>query len=180
MIRDAELLAKLESYPTERFEGVVYRATRQNLDPLVTSRSAGRWMQPDVASVLYTSMYREGALAEISFHWSQFTPMPTKPATIHTLQVTAHRTLRLLRVDLPKLGVPASEFTMVNHPRTQQIGAAVEFLGCDGLIAPCARWACDNLILFPDSASFGGNLEVVHSEDVDWLAWARGSGILSE
>jgi hypothetical protein len=23
-------------------------------------------------------------------------------------------------------------------PRTQEIGAAVEFLGCDGLIAPCA------------------------------------------
>lgn len=178
MIRDAELLARLESYPTESFEGLVYRATRQNLDALVTSRSAGRWMPPDVAGVLYTSMHREGALAEICFHWSQFTPMPSKPATIHTLQVTAHRTLRLLRVDLPELGVPASDFAMVNHPRTQQIGAAVEFLGCDGLIAPCARWACDNLILFPDSASFDGTLEAVHSEDVDWQAWARERGLI--
>lgn len=88
MIRDAELLAQLESYPTERFEGLVYRATRQNLDPVVTSRSSGRWMPADVAGVLYTSMQWEGALAEISFHWSRFTPMPSKPATIHTLQVT--------------------------------------------------------------------------------------------
>ena len=60
--------------------------------------------------------------------------MPTKPATLHTLQVTAHRTLRLLRVDLPKLGVPHSELTMVNHPRTQQIGAAVEFWGAMALL----------------------------------------------
>ena len=106
--------------------------------------------------------------------------MPTKPVTLHTLQVTAHRTLRLLRVDLLKMGVPASELTRVNHPRTQQIGAAVEFLGCDGLIAPSARWACDNLILFPDGPRFGGSLEVVHSEDVDWQVWARENGLLGD
>jgi hypothetical protein len=43
------------------------------------------------------------------------------------------------------------------RPMEQEIGAAVEFLGCDGLIAPCARWDCENLMLFPDSASLAGH-----------------------
>ena len=57
-------------------------------------------------------------------------------------------------------------------PRTQEIGAAVEFLGCDGLIASCARWACDNLILFPDRMGMDATLEVVTSEAVVWATWA--------
>ena len=58
--------------------------------------------------------------------------------------------MKLVRADLAALGVPENNYAGVNMPRTQEIGAAVEFLGCDGLIAPCARWACDNLMLFPD------------------------------
>ena len=64
-------------------------------------------------------------------------------------------------------------------PRTQEIGAAVEFLGCDGLIAPCARWACDNLILFPDRMAMDATLEVVTSEAVDWITWATSNGLLA-
>jgi hypothetical protein len=90
----------------------------------------------------------------------------------------AHRTLKLLRTDLAVLGVPASEYAGVNLPRTQEIGAAVDFLGCDGLIAPCARWRCDNLILFTDRLGVDANLEVVRSEAVDWLDWATTNGLV--
>ena len=75
------------------------------------------------------------------------------------------------------LGVPQSEYSGVNLPRTQQIGAAVEFLGCDGLIAPCARWACDNLILFPDKMGMDATLQVEASETVDWIAWAAAAKV---
>jgi hypothetical protein len=177
MIRDAELLERLAEYPTERFEGSVYRATRHGLNPLASSQWGGRWMPRDMASVLYTSMQYDGALAELCFHWSQASPPPTKSALIHTLRVKAPRTLRLVRVDLVKLRVPEVEFSRINHPRMQQIGAAVEFLGCDGLIAPSVRWACDNLILFPESAQFRGELEVMQSEEVNWQAWARDKGL---
>lgn len=135
-------------------------------------------MPGSAASVLYTSLKREGALAEICFHWSQWTPRPSKPATLHTLRVVADRTLRLLRADLSRLGVSDQDYQTVNLNRTQQIGAAVEFLGCDGLIAPSARWACDNLILFPDSAAFGATLEAVAEEDVDWVEWAENNVVL--
>ena len=39
-------------------------------------------------------------------------------------------------------------YESVNYHRTQEIGAAVAFLGCDGLMVPSARWDCENLVLF--------------------------------
>jgi RES domain len=179
MIHDPDLLDQLDALPKETFDGEVFRGTRQSLDPLASSYSGGRWMRADGAGVLYTSLAREGALAEISFHWGQLTPQPTKPVMLHTLRVLAHRTLKLVRADLATLGVSESAYGDVNMPRTQAIGAAVEFLGCDGLIAPCARWPCDNLILFPDRMGMDATLEVTSSDVVDWIAWATARGLLA-
>ena len=180
MIHDTALLDKLESLPKITFDGQVFRATRKNLDPLATSRSGGRWMPASVASVPYTSMQRDGALAEISFHWSQWAPMPSKLACLHTLRVATHRTLRLIKADLTVLGVASTDYQATNLSRTQQIGAAVEFLGCDGLVAPSARWDCENLVLFPDSNAFGATLETVSTEEVDWISWATANGLIRE
>jgi len=179
MIHDPDLIDQLDALPKETFDGEVFRGTRQSLDPLASSYSGGRWMRRDGAGVLYTSLAREGALAEISFHWGQLNPRPTKPVMLHTLRVVAHRTLKLVRADLSTLGVLESAYAGVNMPRTQEIGAAVEFLGCDGLIAPCARWACDNLILFPDRMGMDATLEVVTSAAVDWVTWATAQGLIT-
>ena len=179
MIHDPDLLDRLEALPKESFGGEVFRGTRQSLDPLASSYSGGRWMRRDAAGVLYTSLARQGALAEISFHWGQLTPRPSKPVVLHTLRVAAHRALKLVRADLAALGVPDSDYGAINLPRTQEVGAAVEFLGCDGLIAPCARWPCDNLILFPDRMGTDATLEVVTSEHVDWITWAAAHGVIT-
>ena len=177
MIHDPDLLDRLDALPKVTYEGEIFRGTRQNLDPLASSYSGGRWMRRDGAAVLYTSLAREGALTEISFHWAQLNPRPTKPVMLHTLRVVAHRSLKLVRADLATLGVPESAYGGINLPRTQEIGAAVEFLGCDGLIAPCARWPCDNLILFPDRMGVDATLEIVTSETVDWVVWAKAHGL---
>lgn len=179
MIHDPDLLDRLDALAKETFDGEAFRGTRQNLDPLASSFSGGRWMQRDGAGVLYTSLAREGALAEISFHWGQLTPRPAKPVMLHTLRVAARRTLKLVRADLEALGVPESAYGGVNMPRTREIGAAIEFLGCDGLIAPCARWSCDNLILFADRMGVDANLAIVRNEVVDWVAWATANGLIA-
>lgn len=180
MIHDPELLDRLDALPKLPFDGEVFRATRLSLDPLAGSYNGGRWMPRDVAAVLYTSLEREGALAEIAFHWSQLDPRPTKPVLVHRLRVEAHRTLRLIRADLSALGVPDSEYPGINLPSTQAIGAAVEFLGCDGLIAPSARWACENLMLFPERMGADASLEPVSSETVDWFAWGTAVGLIGK
>lgn len=128
--------------------------------------------------MLYTSLAREGALAEISFHWGQLTPRPSKPVIIHTLNVVTGRTLRLVRADLTTLGVTDTDYSIVNYHRTQQIGDAVQFLEFGRLIAPSARWPCDNLILFPDNMGDGALLTPASSESVDRLFWATEHGLI--
>ena len=179
MIHDPDLLERLSGFEPERFDGEVFRATRLSLDPLADSTSGGRWAPKGLVRVLYTSLLREGALAEISFHWGQLTPLPSKHAVVHRLGVSAERRLRLLKADLEGLGVDMERYEDVNYLRTQEIGAAVAFLGCDGLLAPNARWGCENLVLFMDNHALGNRLEALASEKVDWQAWARDAGLLN-
>ncbi|MGH8558063.1 MAG: RES family NAD+ phosphorylase [Methylococcales bacterium] len=165
--------------PVEVFGGEVFRATRKNLDPLAFSTRAGRWARNGGAAVLYTSLEREGALAEIAFHWSQLTPLPTKPVMLHRLRVTTKNSLRLIRTQLPGLGVDPADFGRLDYANTQAIGEAVAFLGHDGLITPSARWDCDNLTLFNDNHAIENELAVLSSEAVDWIAWGKEEGIIS-
>jgi hypothetical protein len=88
------------------------------------------------------------------------------------------RTLRLIRGDLVTLGVPEGVYKNLNPPRTQDIGAAAEFLGCDGLIAPSARWPCDNLVLFSEQMDASASVDLIASETVDWAAWATDNGMV--
>jgi hypothetical protein len=180
LVHDPSLIDLLINLPTQDFDGEVFRATRRNLNPTTPSTSGGRWAPRDGPAVLYTSFEREGALAEISYHWSQFTPRPTKPALLHRLAVRSDRTLKLIRSDLGGLGVEAARYKEPNYRRTQEIGAVVAFIGCDGLIIPSARWDCENLILFTDNLAMDSNLEPKSVEEVDWQAWARSVAMLDD
>jgi RES domain-containing protein len=178
LIHDHVLIDRLSQLPTETFSGSVFRATRRSLDPTTPSVAGGRWSPTDGPAVLYTSFVREGALAEIAFHWAQFNPRPTKPAVVHQLAVRSDRTLRLIRSTLEDLGISADSYKDPNYRRTQEIGAAASFIGCDGLIVPSARWDCENLILFTDNLAMDIVLEVRNAEEVDWQVWAKDAGLL--
>lgn len=178
MIHDPDLLEQLSAFETEHFDDEVFRATRISLDPLAESTSGGRWAPRGQIPVLYTSLRRESALAELSYHWGQLTPRPSKPAMIHRLKVSTDRTLRLLRGDLEGLGVDMERYAGHGYQRTQEIGAAVAFLGCDGLLVPCARWDCENLVIFTENHALANKLEVISSEEVDWRSWARNTDLL--
>ena len=181
MLRDPTLLDRLSEFPTETFDGEVYRVTRRSLDPLAASTAGGRWAPRGGVAVLYTSLEREGALAEISFHWGQLTPLPSKPAVLNRLGISTQRTLRLVVTNLEALGVQADEYTTVNHPKTKEIGDAVAFLECDGLLVPSARWNCENLVLFPENhaLNLSSRLELLDSEECDWLSWGRQNNLIS-
>lgn len=129
-------------------------------------------------AVLYASSERDGALAELAYHWSQITPFPTKPAVVHSLKVGVERIIRLEQADLKKIGVERARYGDVNYGRTQEIGAAAAFLGFDGLIVPSARWHCENLILFANERDLSIMLEAVGTEPVDLRAWAIAHGMI--
>jgi hypothetical protein len=71
-----------------------------------------------------------------------------------------------------------AHYETINYERTQQIGAAVAFLGCDGLLAPNARWTCENLMIYMGNVSLDRVFGVTDSRSIDWTEWARQNGRL--
>ena len=96
-----------------------------------------------------------------------------------TLGVSTSKTLRLARAALVDLGVQLDRYGERDYERTQQIGAALSFLELDGLIAPSARWQCDNLMIFTPNHALSERLEVIDSEEVEWRQWAFDNGFLT-
>lgn len=180
MSHDAALVEALSRKPVTVFSGDVFRATIPGYDPLAPSTRGGRWSTHGGPAVLYTSLEFDGAVAEIAFHWSQLTPIPRRPVTVHTLAVGTEKTLRLIRADLTALGVEDTSYETVNYQRTQEIGAAVAFLGCDGLIAPNARWPCENLMIYTDNIPLDRDFAAKAATNIDWIAWARQNGRLPQ
>jgi RES domain len=182
MIHEQRLVDQLSALPVERFEGEVYRTTSVGADPIAPSTSGGRWGPPQdnatEVSVLYTSFERDGSLAEVVSYLLQLTPRPrVRALKTSRLGVSTAKTLRLARITLQGFGVDMQRFGERDYARTQQIGAAIAFLELDGLIAPSARWTCDNLIIFTANHSLNERLDVIDHEEIEWQEWAKAHGI---
>jgi hypothetical protein len=174
MLHDQTLLDWLARAKPESFEGLVYRATRPDLDPLVPSTNGGRWMPANMEPVLYTSLERDGALAEIVHHWSLLTPPPSKPVVVHTLQLSVSRCLALTSTELGQLGVAWPDTTSFHIRRTQAIGAAAAYLGFDSIRVPSARRENDNLVIvFTNHEGGDAGPILSRSETVDWRTWSN-------
>ena len=185
MIHDQDLVDRLSELVTERFKGEVFRATRIGADPTAPSISGGRWAPPPQGDagvyVLYSSFERDGAIAELASFLADLTPIPgPRLIKVTRLGVSTARTLRLARANLARLGVASTRYGERDYGRTQEIGAALSFLGLDGLIAPSARWTCDNLVIFSDNHGLTERLESIDEEHVEWRAWAQTHGLIPD
>src|SRR5262249_33669919 len=118
-------------------------------DPIAASVSGGRWVPPPDADpgyfVLYTSLDRDGALAKLCSFPADQSPIPgPRLVKVTRLAVSTTRTVRFARADLEALGIDLRRYGARDYGLTQRIGAALAFLEYDGLIAPSARWDCNN------------------------------------
>jgi hypothetical protein len=133
--------------------------------------------------VLYTSLVRDGAVAEIASWMAMLVPRPSKPIVVHRLVVRATDVVSLDARALISLGVDIDRYSERSYAamgevppsRTQEIGAALSFLGIDGLIVPSARWTSSNLILF-DNLDNQIDVEDQGSEEVDWMKFLEKLG----
>ncbi|MGD9656699.1 MAG: RES family NAD+ phosphorylase [Methylocystis sp.] len=183
MIHEQGLVDQLSVLSVERFEGEVFRTTSVSADPLAPSISGGRWApsqdNASEVSVLYTSLERDGAIAEVVAYLLQLTPLPRmRTLKISRLGVSTAKTLRLARASLEDFCVDMDRFGERDYARTQQIGAAIAFLELDGLIAPSARWPCDNLMIFSANHSLNERLDVIDYEEFVWREWAEANGFM--
>ncbi|MBC8718147.1 RES family NAD+ phosphorylase [Ochrobactrum sp. Marseille-Q0166] len=171
--RDIELLDVLDAHTGVSFEGDVWRIVRAERDVLEGFASKARW-DPGTFDVLYTSLERDGALEEIHFHLSRQPVFPSKlRSVLHRISVRTRRTLKLADLGaLAELGITPERYGELSYERSQEIGDAAFFLGFDGILAPSARWDCQNLILFMDRME-PSDLAVLESEPIDWADWRR-------
>lgn len=175
--RDLAIIDALDAFPRETFAGEVWRVVREGRDPLLGGRSSSCWCDATF-DVLYTSLERDGAVAEIHALLALQPVFPSKIGWFaHRLRVLAARTLKL--ADLPtlaRLGVDTDRYADRDYSRTQPIAEAAFFLGFDGLIAPSARFRCLNLVLFTKRIA-SQQIEVLGTESgpIDWSLWRKGA-----
>jgi hypothetical protein len=184
MIHDQVLLEALSSLPTEPFRGEVFRATGVSVDPTAPSINGGRWAPPPDRDpgiyVLYTSFEQAGALAEVCSFLADLTPVPkNRKIKVTRIGISVSRCVSLSEQQLKHLGVDMTQYGVRDYRRTQEIGAAISFLGADALIAPCARWPCKNLNVFVDNHKISETLEVMDEAHVEWRDWAEKNKIIS-
>lgn len=170
---DRELLDALESHPSEAFSGAAWRVAAKGREALLGSTAGGRWSPPGEFEVLYTSLTRAGALAEIGYRLALEPVWPSRlEHELHGIAVRTDRSLRFADVSgLSALGVDVRRYASFDYLATQAIAAAAFFLDFDGLIVPSARSTDLNLVVFTERLDVGERLKVEASEAVDWSAW---------
>jgi RES domain-containing protein len=173
--RDLKLLDQIDRFSRHVVTGSVWRVVRDGRDPMQAGRSISRWCNGEF-DVLYTSLERDGAVAELHALLSLQPVFPSKIMfRAHRIKVSTNSTLQLLDLrSLASLGVETAAYNERRYGKTQEIADAAYFLGFDGIVAPSARWSCSSLILFSDRIEPGALMsEGADADPIDWNAWRR-------
>ena len=172
-VHDRPILDAIEAIDPERFAGEAWRVTRKGRDPLRGSAADGRWSPGGgELEVLYTSLERDGALAEIGYRLSLEPVWPSRIAhELHLIAIETQRTLKFANLeDLAPLGFEIGRYHTFEYQATQATAAAGYFLEFDSLIVPSARFDCANLVIFTERVP---DLTLKLSEAIDWEGWRR-------
>ncbi len=169
---DRSTLDILEALGGTSFEATVWRVTRSERDALRGSSANGRWSSNSEPEVLYTSLEKHGALAEIGFRLAAEPIWPSRIRhSIHAIRAKATNIVDIGKMEmLQKLGVDVPAYGSFDYTVTQAIAAAANFLEFGGLIAPSARANCNNAVFFIER---NNELEVASSEEIDWDSWRK-------
>ena len=174
---DRALLDALEVSVKTAISCDVWRITRSGRDPIRGSAAPGRWSAGGSIEVLYTSLDREGAIAEVGFRLALEPVWPSRMThELHSISVSTENTLHFADVDaLAAFGIDPVQYKSFDYAACQALAAAAHFLEFDGLLVPSARHTSQNLVIFMDREA-ASSLVVRTSETVDWSAWRnRGS-----
>lgn len=143
------MLDILQSAVVSAWDGTVYRHMFGSHSPARNNTEGARWNVPGLATI-YTSCERETALAEAEYSISMQPLRPRAKRTLFTIHVSLKSVVDLTAVDLlPRLGIADDVLSNLDHSPCRTIGAAVNWLGHDGLLVPSARRRSGtNLVIF--------------------------------
>lgn len=163
---DPEFLDELERRIVSPWHGVAWRVTIGSTEPLQTNTRGARWNPPGI-EVLYASLDRNAAIAEVEHLLSQ-QPVPVRaPRVVSQLRVQLSRVVDLSRPELIEpLGWSIEDLTREDWTLPQKIGSAVEFLEVSGLLVPSARADATNLVVLMKKQSTNDIIHVVETVPV--------------
>lgn len=163
MIIDPGIVDRLETFGAAPWEGVAFRHVFEGRDPLAPTTREGRWAPDGAFAVLYTSLVREAAIAEGDHLIGRYSIPPSRPRLLCTIEVTLSWVVELDVDRLVALGIDMTSYAR-DWQRCPEIGAAANFLGFQGIIAPGARHPGANLMILHDQLDPGCRLEVAGRE----------------
>ncbi|MBW8640751.1 RES family NAD+ phosphorylase [Hoeflea sp. WL0058] len=182
--RDRNLIDTLDGLETVVFRGRVWRVTRDGRDPTLFFGGGNRW-DDGTFDVLYTSLTKDGAIAEMRYHLSRGQPvMPSKIRyRLHELQISVSGVLDLTNDELlSAVGIDINTFGKLpyldrfgEYEACQKVAEAVHFLGSDdptdpsAILVPNARHPAKNLVLFAD---YVNPEDVKHVQDHGLIDWS--------
>ncbi len=183
--RDHTLIDALERLATQTYDGRVWRVTRDGRDPTLFFAGGNRW-DDGTFEVLYTSMSREGALAEMKYHTARGQPIaPSKiKYRLHELHVRIDGVIDLTDTHLlTSLGIDMTTYGKLPYLKRegeyevcQKIGEAAHFLGSEdpgdpsAILVPNARYEGNNLVIFGDYVAFEA---IQHVQDHGLIDWSK-------
>jgi RES domain-containing protein len=167
VIYPPELLDRLQTVTPAPWAGRAFRHMFGNYPPDAENTRGARWNPPGVAAI-YTSLARDGALAEAE-HQIAAQPIPPRARrTIYTLELTLAGVLDLADADLlQSLGVGPAELAADDMTACRRLGGAADWLMHDGLLLPSARSTNTNLVIFPANRARDARFEILNAESMD-------------
>ena len=129
---------------------------------------------PTASSKSSTHRSCRKARAQSSTLWSLFEQRPDRQALNWKLRVRLKRAVELDFGALETLRVAQSDYRGREYSRTQEISDVVNYLGYDGLIVPCARYECRNLIIYIQNLAGDCMVEEIESKVFEWSTWSDG------
>jgi len=150
MIHRPELLSAVEAAPNNPLHTSAWRHMFGSSAPDRENNRGARW-NPAGVSAIYLSTERDGAIAE-GDHAIAVQPLrPIARRTLYLVELTLVRVVDLSeRSALATVGLTPDDIADDDLTACQEVGAAVEWLGNDGLLVPSARSDATNLVVFPN------------------------------
>jgi RES domain-containing protein len=162
---DEDVLRALAEISPSPWNGIVYRHMFADYRPDRENTLGARW-NPAGIPAIYTSLSREGVLAEVEYQLSMEPLRPSVRRTLYKVEVALSSVLDLSSwTTLERFGLSSEGFTGTDHAPCQKIGGAVEDLEHDGLLVPSARLTGGtNLVIYPNRQRPRYRFRVIDSE----------------
>lgn len=162
MLHDPVVLDVLEALPRAGWQGIVFRHLIGSRSPELANQLGARWNPPGIAA-LYTSLEKETARAEGDHVIATQPVRPRGQRSIYRIEAALESVLDVRDSDLrDALELPDSVLEADEWDRCQQVGAAVAWLGHEGLLVPSVRReGGSNLVLFTGNCSAAARIGVL-------------------